>query len=702
MRRHPASPLLPLPARTDRQDAADAPADPGRRRATAGAALSLLLGACASPGPASAPGAGGSGAAAGGPTITPNPNLVVQGIPPLPQRIADEVAGYNDFRGHGFVDWHPIAREMLVNHRPAGGNTNQLFRLRGPLAAPEQLTDFPDPVTQASYEPRSGAYIVFERSSGGNEAAQVYRLDPATRATTLLTDPDERHDVAGWLHGRSMLLVSSVPLDRTAQGGRRAQVSTRFRLIDPLAPQQARLVAELDGGGWFAGEISPDDRRVALTRYLSANESEVWLMDLETGARTPLLPAPGGPKASYFAGRFSPDGSALWVLSNHAGEFRELVRCRLADRALERVTAHIPWDISGATGPEDGRLIALQANVDGRDELRLIDGATLRERPVPKLPAGSIGSTAFHRRRSELAFSLNGAQGPSQLFTLDTDSGRVEQWTRAYAAPGIDPTRFGEQQIVRWTSFDGRRISGLVNRPPARFTGRRPVLVLIHGGPEAQATMGFIGRYNYLVQELGIVLIQPNVRGSAGYGKTFLTLDDGMKREDSVKDIGALLDWIATQPDLDASRVSVSGGSYGGYMSLAVSVHYADRIASAIDIVGISNFVTFLNNTESYRRDLRRVEYGDERDPAMRAFLERISPLTQAHRIRKPLFVVQGRNDPRVPYTEAEQIVAKLRENRVPVWYLRAENEGHGFARKENADFQFHATVQFLRETLLK
>jgi dipeptidyl aminopeptidase/acylaminoacyl peptidase len=190
------------------------------------------------------------------------------------------------------------------------------------------------------------------------------------------------------------------------------------------------------------------------------------------------------------------------------------------------------------------------------------------------------------------------------------------------------------------------------------------------------------------------------VRGSSGYGKTFLALDNGRLREDSVKDIGALLDWIATQPDLDARRVVVSGGSYGGYMSLAVATHYADRIAGAVDVVGISHFVTFLQNTESYRRDLRRVEYGDERDPAMRELLHQISPLTQAHRITKPLFVVQGKNDPRVPYTEAEQIVAQARANRTPVWYMRAENEGHGFARKENADYQFYATVLFLQQVL--
>jgi dipeptidyl aminopeptidase/acylaminoacyl peptidase len=261
---------------------------------------------------------------------------------------------------------------------------------------------------------------------------------------------------------------------------------------------------------------------------------------------------------------------------------------------------------------------------------------------------------------------------------------------------------FADQQVVRWISFDRRMISGLLNLPPPSFTGKRPVVVLIHGGPESQATVGFMNRYNYLINELGMAVIQPNVRGSAGYGKTFLSLDDGMKREDSVKDIGSLLDWIGTKPQLDAQRVLVMGGSYGGYMTLATSVHYGERIAGAIDAVGISHFVTFLTNTESYRRDLRRVEYGDERDPAMRAFLNKISPLTNAGRIRKPLFVVQGKNDPRVPVTEAEQIVAKVRAGGTPVWYLRAENEGHGFARKENADFQFYAGVMFMQETLLK
>ena len=638
------------------------------------------------------------------PVLPPNANLVVQGIPPIGQSLVDRVQQYTDFRGHGFVDWHPTQRMMLVSHRRAGETLTQIHLLRSPMAEPEPLTQDSEPVSWARFEPRDGRYLVFSRSSGGNEAAQLHRLDLDTRQTTLLTDPDHRHAVSGWLHQSSQLVISAVPLDRTAQGGRRAEVTTTFWLMDPMQPAARRKLAELPGGGWFGGAVSPDDRQLSVTRYLSANESQAWVIDLATGVRRQLLPAVGETlRASHFAGDFTADGRFLQIASDRAGEFREAMLLELATGRIQRLSAHVPWDVSGGTSTRDGRLTAMQFNVDGRDELRLFDGARgFQELPAPKIPAGNVGTTRFHPALADLAFTLNSAQGPSQIYTLDVASGRVEQWTRAHAPPGVDMARFGDQQIIRWSSFDGRSISGLLNLPPARFAGRRPVIIDIHGGPEAQATVGFMGRYNYFVQELGVAIIQPNVRGSSGFGKTFLALDNGYQREDAVKDIGALLDWIAAQPNLDASRVLVSGGSYGGYMSLAVSVHYADRIAGAVDDVGISHFVTFLNNTESYRRDLRRTEYGDERDPAMRAFLDRISPLTNAQKIRKPLFVVQGKNDPRVPYTEAEQIVARVRANGTPVWYLRAENEGHGFARKENADFRFYALVKFVEQVLLK
>ncbi|RZU02967.1 S9 family peptidase [Rivibacter subsaxonicus] len=680
---------------------------PGLRRRSllaaglAGAAVTTLPG-CAGTAATDKAAAAAPAAAPAGAVLQPNANLFAQGITPVPMALVTKVAPYTEFRGHGFVDWHPQRDEMVVAHRRAGANTAQLFRVAAPLAEPEQLTDFADPVTEATFEPRAGKYLVFSRSSGGNEAYQLYRLDLDGRVVTPLTNPDERHEALGWLRGSGQLIHSSVPLDRTAQGGTRANPSTSIWILDPLKPEGRRKLAELPGVGWFGGVVARDDKQVAVVRYISANESQIWLLDVASGASKQLLPAAGETlRASHFPAAFAPDGKSLFLSSDRASEFRELMRLDLASGTLQRVSAHIPWDLSRASLSDDGSRIAATFNVDAQQELRLFDARSGKELPAPKLPAGSVSQPEFHPASARLAFALNSAQSPSQLFTLDT-GGTVKQWTRAYTPPGIDTAAFPDQRIVRWKSFDGLPISGVLSMPPKRFKGPRPVIMMVHGGPEAQADLGFMGRWNYVVNELGIAIIQPNVRGSAGYGKSFLALDNGFKREDSVKDLGALLDWIKTQPELDASRVLVTGGSYGGYMSLATSVHYADRIAGAVDVVGISNFVTFLTNTESYRRDLRRVEYGDERDPAMREFLEKISPLNNAQKIRKPLFVVQGKNDPRVPVTEAEQIVAKVRAQGTPVWYLRAENEGHGFARKENADYQFYATVGFLEQTLLR
>lgn len=282
----------------------------------------------------------------------------------------------------------------------------------------------------------------------------------------------------------------------------------------------------------------------------------------------------------------------------------------------------------------------------------------------------------------------------------DPAAPRLTAWTQPVGADGLNLKSIPDQQIVRWQGFDGRTISGVLSLPPARFTGRRPVVMMVHGGPEGQAKQGWQGRVNYIIEQMGLAVLEPNVRGSSGYGKTFLSLDNGRLREDSVKDMGSAIDWMASHPRLDASRVVVTGGSYGGYMALAASTKLADRIAGAMSAVGISNFVSFLENTETYRRDLRSVEYGDERDPDMRAFLHSISPLTHVDKISKPLMVVQGKNDPRVPWTESEQIVRSLQKRGTPVWYLLANNEGHGFARRENADYYFVALAEFLQRTL--
>jgi dipeptidyl aminopeptidase/acylaminoacyl peptidase len=590
---------------------------------------------------------------------------------------------------------------MLVSHRAAGSNVNQLFLLIAPGASPERLTNFPEPIGGGSFDPRDGRFIIYSRDTGGNEASRIYRLDLGSRASTLLSDPETRSE-ASWNEAGTRLLIASVPLDRTAQGGRRDQIGVALTLLDPLKPDDRRLISELEGPGWFDFTFSPDDKWLVMIRYISRTETEVWRMEVASGKRERLLPTTDATaRATYFGLEFSPDGSRLYVTTTARSEFQQLAEYRFDTRMLRYFASDVPWDVESIALSHDGRRLAAVFNVDGRDELRLFDPVSGKELPRPNIPAGQISGIRWHEKRvGELAFTLNSPQSPATIYSIDVTGGEARQWTTADTA-GVDPASFRDAEIVRWKSFDGRTISGVLTLPPSRFTGPRPVIVAIHGGPEAQATVNFNGRFNYLINELGIALLEPNVRGSSGYGKTFLDLDNGVKREDSVKDIGALLDWIGTEPRLDAKRVMVQGGSYGGYMVLASLVHYSDRLRGGIDVVGISDFVSFLRNTESYRRDLRRVEYGDERDPAVRAVLEKISPLANAGKIRAPLLVVHGKNDPRVPVSEAKQIVQKVRANGVPVWYLEADNEGHGFARKANADYYFYSMVAFIERYLL-
>jgi dipeptidyl aminopeptidase/acylaminoacyl peptidase len=631
--------------------------------------------------------------------LRPNPHLKVEGVPPIPAAMAGEVALYTEFRPRFLASWHPVARELVVATRAT--NTAQLFAVRSPLGTLAQLTDYAEPVRYGTWWPAKPDVLVFARDAGGNEQRQIYRLDPGAKDPMLLTDPARVNQPVGMTRARDRLLVSVTDVDKST--GPRENPTLDLMLVDPLAPAKSVKITTLPGTGWGDFSFSFDDRRLAMAEFKSITETYVWVMDVATGERRRVLPPAGAEPGRTIASsevHFARDGKGLFLTTDRDGEFQ---RASYVDLQSGQVESFGPsnWDVDQLALSPDGRTIAMVSNEAGAGVLRLYDADTRRELPKPAVPIGTVSAAAWHHDSGALAFVLNGAQSPGDVYVLDRASNAVVRWTES-KVEGLDAGAFRSQQPIRWTSFDGREITGFITRPPAKFAGRRPVIIQIHGGPEAQARPGFLGRWNYYINELGIALVEPNVRGSSGYGKTFVSLDNGVKREDSVRDIGALFDWIATQPDLDPKRVVVAGGSYGGYMSLAVATTYPERIAGTIDVVGIANFVTFLERTESYRRDLRRVEYGDERDPKMREFLTRISPVSNAAKIARPLFVAHGRNDPRVPYTEAEQIVETVRRNGTPVWYLLADNEGHGFAKKDNVDFYFYATIRFLQETVLK
>jgi dipeptidyl aminopeptidase/acylaminoacyl peptidase len=619
-------------------------------------------------------------------------------MPPVPAALAARVAPYTGFASTTVVDWHPEKLELIVTRR--ADNLTQLHRVASPGAEPLQLTSFAEPVEFGSYLAGDPQVLVFARDIGGNEQHQLYRLDDHDAVPVLLTDPKRKHDPCGFTHARDRLLVRTTEVDAT---GRREDPCIELNLLDPSERAQSRKIATLPGTGWEGFSFAFDDERLALIEYRSVSETYVWVMHLASGTRKRVLPAhadtPAQPVASIDL-NFSRDGDGLFLATDRDSEFCKLAYLNLTTGALDYFGDSGDWDIEGIALSPDGRTLAVTSNEAGFGVLRLYDAETRRALAQPALPGGVLSRPVWHRNSRHVAVTVSSAQSAGDAYVVDARDSGVVRWTETKMSQ-IDATSFRSAEPISWKSFDGRSIGGFMLRPSARFAAPRPVIVAIHGGPESQSRPGFNAFWNYFADELGIAVILPNVRGSTGYGKTFVKLDNGMLREDSVKDIGALFDWIQAQPDLDANRVAIHGRSYGGYMVLGVATNYPDRLVAAIDIVGVANFVSFLESTESYRRDLRRVEYGDERDPAMREFLTRISPLSNAHKIKAPLFVVAGRNDPRVRYTEAEQIVAAVRRNGVPVWYLLAENEGHVFARKENVDYVFYATILFLQERLL-
>lgn len=613
-------------------------------------------------------------------------NLKADGIPPIPATLLERLDQYGDFRAATLEDWHPTRRELILTTR--FGNTNQVHHVATPGGARSQLTFRRDRVLHAHYRPGDGGQILYESDSGGGEWYQFYLLDRTTGRSTLLTDGKSRNQNPRWSRDGKWLAFTST---------RRNNASSDLWVLNPDDPSSARMLLAVNSGGWDVCDWSPDGKTLAVVERRSVTDGNLHLVDVATGALRTLSPEG---RAYWADARFRADGKEVYAVTDWQSNFRRVAAIPAAGGPPAFWTNEANWDASSPEPSPDGRFLAYLTNEDGFSVVHVRDLAAGRTTRL-SLPKGVINDLRWHANSKDLGFSLVSARHPSDVFSVNIDRPTaVERWTRGETG-GLDSSRFREPELIHWNSFDNRRISGFLYLPAARFTGPRPVIINIHGGPEGQSRPNYLGRTNYYLEEMGIAVIYPNVRGSLGYGKEYVSLDNGYRREDSVKDIGALLDWIATRKDLDAGRVMVTGGSYGGYMTLASMTHFNDRLRCGVESVGISNWVTFLKNTEAYRRDLRRVEYGDERDPKMRDFLETISPLSKVSRIRKPMFVIQGRNDPRVPYTESEQVVSALRQQGTPAWYLLADDEGHGFSRKGNQDVQQAATVLFVERYLL-
>ncbi|MCG6119122.1 MAG: prolyl oligopeptidase family serine peptidase [Blastomonas sp.] len=617
--------------------------------------------------------------------VPPPPAMLADGVPPIPLSLVTDTRPYLEYRTASFSGWHPQDRSMLITTR--FGSVSQLHRVAAPGSARRQISFEEEPIYRGSWSP-DGSMLLVEKDAGGNEVSQIYALDAGR--ITLLTDGKSRHTLGPWSgDGRLVAYGSNM----------RTGVYNDIYVMDPRDPTTAQLVLSSESGGWVAIDFAPNSRELLVFNYISSTDSQLHIIDVESGAMRKVTR--DATPVAYGTLKFAPDGR-LWVSSDKDSDVQRIGTLDMATGEFTAVIDGGRWDISNFDIAADGKTIAYVVNEAGLSRLYLYDIASGSKRLVTGLPPGEIGSGMQFAPWGTLGFTVYSNQSPGDAYSLEPATLLITRWTESETG-GLDPAANVLPELVEIKSFDDEPISGLLYLPdPARHPGKRPLIMSIHGGPEGQATAGFLGRSNYLINELGIALFFPNVRGSTGFGKRFTSLDNGpYLREDSVKDIGAFLDRLSKHPMLDSKRFGVTGGSYGGYMCYASAIRYGRRFNAANCIVAISNFVTFLENTEEYRRDLRRFEYGDERVPALRAKLEEISPLTRVDELKMPLLVVTGANDPRVPASEADQIITAVRSRGGVAWHLLARNEGHGFRRKENADFLFWTTLAFWQRHLL-
>ena len=620
-------------------------------------------------------------------------NLVLEDVPEVPQEIKSRIQQYQNTRSASMADWMPNDQGILIATR--FGNTSQLHVVNEPGSARNQITFFEEPVGGGSFCPSADHNgFLFTKDEGGNEFSQIFWYDMDTRQSDMLSDGSSVNFGINWSNKGDRFAFTST---------RRNKVDFDLYISNIESPKESDLIVDRGTGYWVTTDWSPDDSKLIVIQYLSSTKSNSYILDLNTRELKQINDEES--EAVFLAVSWDSTGKKIFATTSEGKEFNTLVEYDVEQEKFKYITEDIPWDIEEFEINADRTKAAFIANEDGFGQLYLLDLASGSFKKVEDIPIGQIYGLDFHPTKDELAIVLNTTNTPGDVYTLDITSGKLVRWTSSEVG-GLDTSIFPKPELISYQTYDEvdgkpREIPAFVYKPQDT-NGPLPVMVSIHGGPEGQHVPYFSSFYSFLANEMGIAVIAPNVRGSSGYGKSYLKLDNGYKREDSVKDIGKLLEWIENNESFDNSKIAVFGGSYGGYMVLSSMYNYSDRIKCGVDIVGISNFVTFLENTEEYRRDLRRIEYGDERDPEMRKFLESISPNNHADEINKPLFVIQGANDPRVPASESEQMVKSIRENGGTVWYMLAKDEGHGFRKKENRDRMTEAIALFLRDNLLK
>jgi dipeptidyl aminopeptidase/acylaminoacyl peptidase len=620
----------------------------------------------------------------GAPARDARGRLVSDNIPDAPASLTEKLDAYLGGREAKLLGWSPSGGLLILTRF---ADVDQLHLVAHAGAARRQLTFLREPVIQAAFspDPNRGGLAYFS-DPDGRENAQLYYQRAGESGAKLLTDGKSLNSNAVWSNFSHEIAFST-----TARG-----TSRDIEVIDPESGALPRLALSGDGAAWYPLEWSPDDRKLLVLKSVSIAESYLYIVDLGSGQRREVEPAPG--KVRIAGARFSRDGQGVYLISDRDSEFAQLRYVNLYTNDKRVLSGHIPWDVEQLAISRDGQYLAFVSNEHGASKLNLVDLIAHQDLTPPKLPAdGVIDSLSFDPDGKRLAFDFAANDRPRDAYVLEVGGNTLAAWTQSETG-AVNVANFVAPRLLQFPTFDqqdGRPRQIPVNVYQPATAGSHPVLIALEDGPPSQFRPSYQPWYQYLVTELGFAVVAPNLRGASGYGKSYRALGSGALREDAVKDLGALLVWLGAQPGLDAKHVVISGNYYGGSLALAALVNYSERLRGGVDFGGVTDFIGFLSAAVPYDQAGERAQFGDERDPDARASLRRLSPLTNADRITRPVLIVHGRNDARVVAAQSEQLLNTLRSRGGVVWYLQAE-EGRVFQSRLNRDAYRQAFAQFL------